>query len=104
MIEINGNLFKKMKKEFKKERIVILQFKSDFCEPCNALEMELEELDDLRDDVSILSIDCAENADELEQFNVYQTPTMIIFNKQKEIIYRSESIILCQDIIDILDR
>ncbi len=104
MIEIYDNLTEVMEEEFKKDKIVVLQFKSDFCEPCYALESELEELDDLRDDVSILSIDCGENEDELDKFNVYQTPAMIIFNKKQEEIYNDNVVILCQDIIEILDR
>ena len=104
MIEICDNLTEIMEQEFNKDKILVLQFKSDFCEPCHALECELEELDELRDDISVLSIDCAENEDELEKFNVYQTPAMIIFNKQKEMIHSSDSVILCQDIIEIIDR
>ncbi len=49
MIEIDGNYDDVIKVEFEKGNIVILQFTSEFCEPCFALETELEELEDERD-------------------------------------------------------
>ncbi len=104
MIEIDGNYEDVIKVEFEKGNIVILQFKSAFCEPCFALETELEELDEQRDDVTILSIDCGQNEDITDLFDVYQTPTMVIFNKQKEIIYNEVDVILCDDILKILNK
>ncbi len=104
MIEIDGNYDDVIKEEFEKGNIVILQFTSEFCEPCFALETELEELEDERDDVSILSIDCGQNEDITNLFDVYQTPTMVIFNKQQEIIYNDTGVILCDDILEILNK
>ncbi len=103
MIEIDGNYDDVIKDEFDKGNIVILQFTSELCEPCYALETELEEIEDERDDVAILSIDCSQNEDVTKLFDVYQTPTMVIFNKQKEIIYNETGVILCDDILEILN-
>ncbi len=104
MIEINDNYDDVIKDEFEKGNIVILQFTSEFCEPCFSLETELEELEEERDDVSILSIDCSQNESVTNKFDIYQTPTMVIFNKQKEIIYNEVGVILCDDILKILDK
>ena len=103
MIEIDGNYNDIVEEEFEKGNIVILQFTSELCEPCYALETELEEVEDKRDDVSILSIDCSQNGSVTELFDVYQTPTMVIFNKQKEIIYNEMGVILSDDILEILN-
>jgi thiol-disulfide isomerase/thioredoxin len=103
MIEIDDNYDSVIKDEFEKGNIVVLQFTSEFCEPCFALEIELEELEEKRDDVTVLSIDCNENENITELYDVYQTPTMVIFNKQKEIIYNDIGVILCNDILQIID-
>ncbi|SHO80858.1 hypothetical protein MNB_SV-15-508 [hydrothermal vent metagenome] len=104
MIEIDENLDVVMSEEFAKGNMVILQFTSELCDACVALEMELEEIDEKYDDISILSIDCNENDELVEYYDVYQTPTMIIFNSQKEMIYNGEGVMLYQDIEQIMGR
>ncbi len=103
MIEIDGNYDDVIKDEFEKGNSVILQFTSEFCEPCFSLETELEELEDERDDVSILSIDCNQNEDITNLFDVYQTPTIVIFNKRQEVIYKDTGVMLCDDILEIIN-
>ena len=104
MIEIDDNLDVVMKREFENGNMVILQFTSELCDACVALDMELEEIDDKYEDISILSIDCNENEDVVEEYDIYETPTMIIFNSKKEMIYNGVGIILYQDIEQIIGR
>ena len=104
MIEIENNLDEVMEEEFSNGNMVILQFISELCDACVALDMELEEIDEKYDDISILSIDCNENDEIIEYYNIYQTPTMIIFNSQKEMIYNGEGVLLYQDIEKIIGR
>ena len=104
MIEIENDLDEVMNEEFSNGNIVILQFTSELCDACVALDMELEEIDEKYNDVSILSIDCNQNDEILEYYDIYQTPTMIIFNKQKEMIYNGVGVMLYQDIEKIIGR
>jgi thioredoxin 1 len=85
-------------REFEKRQIVILKFGSEYCEPCHALECELEEVDDEFDDVSVLNIDTDESPSLAEQFDVFQLPTMIIYKSRDLLIYKGEGVVLAQDI------
>jgi len=89
--------------EFSKGRIVILKFGSEFCEPCSALEMELEQLEDMIENISILSIDCDQSPEIAEAYDVYQLPTMIIFENKDKILHEGEGVILSEDIQKIIE-
>ena len=104
MIEIDENLDEVMSEEFAKGCMVILQFTSELCDACVALDMELEEIDEKYEDITILSIDCNENDDIVESYDIFETPTMIIFNSKKEMIYNGVGVVLYQDIEKIIGR
>jgi thioredoxin 1 len=90
--------------ESSKGNIVILRFGSEFCEPCYALESELEELDENNNNISILIIDCNESTNLVDRYNVHQTPTMVIYKDKEHVIYNKEGVVLCQDIQKIIDE
>ena len=102
-LEVDEDDFDEMlSQEFNKNQIVILKFGSEFCEPCFALEYELEEIEQNNDKISVLSIDCNESPDLSQKYEIFQFPTMIIFENKDKMIFRSEEVLLCQDIEEIL--
>jgi len=105
IIEVDEDDFNEvLEEEFLKNKIVILKFGSEFCTSCFALETELEELDELRDDISVLSIDCDVSMELVHKFYIQRLPTMIIYKDRNSTLYRDEGVILCQDIINIIDE
>ena len=104
MIEIDNDLNEIMDTEFNNGNIVILQFTSQLCDACVALDMELEEIDEKYADISILSIDCNENDEIIEYYDIFETPTMVIFNAKREMIYNGVGVMLYQDIEQIIGR
>jgi thioredoxin 1 len=89
--------------ELDKEKIVILKFGSDFCEACSALDMELEQLEEMNDNLSIILINCDEYPEIAEAYDIYKLPTMIIFENKNSILYEAEGVVLCEDIQKVLD-
>ena len=104
MIEIENDLTAVMNEEFDKGNFVILQFTSELCDACSALEMELEDVEEDHEDVSILSIDVSENESAVEYYDVYQTPTMVIFNNNREVLFNGTGVMLSQDIEKLLGK
>jgi len=104
-IEVDEDNFEQvLTEEFDKKQIVILKFGSEFCDPCHALECELEDVDDEFEDVSVLMIDTDESPDLAEQYEVYQLPTMVIYKNRTNILYNREGVILAQDINEIIGK
>jgi len=92
-----------MDEEFSKDKIVVLKFGSGFCEACSALDMELEQLEDMSKNVSILSVDCDQCPDLAQAYNVYTLPTMIIFKNNNNILHEADGVVLADDIKKIID-
>ena len=104
-IEVDEDNFEQvLTEEFDKKQIVILKFGSEFCDPCHALDCELEDVDDEFKDVSVLMIDTDESPDLAEQYEVYQLPTMVIYKTRTHILYHKEGVILAQDINEIIGK
>ena len=95
--EVMGN-------EFEKGNIVILTFSSEYCDSCNALEFELEDIEEENENVSILTVDCNESPELAEHYKVFQTPTMIIYKNQNDILWHKEGVMLSQDIQKIIQE
>ncbi len=93
-----------LQEEFSKGNYIILKFGSEFCDSCFALETELEELDEMGRNISILSIDCDESMELAQKFYIHKLPTMIIYKDRNNTLYRGEGVILCQDILQIIDE
>jgi len=98
------NITTVLAEEFAKKQTVILKFGSEWCEPCHALEGELEDVDDDNEHVSVLMISCDESQELAGQYNIHQLPTMLIYKSIDELIYRGEGVMLAQDIEEIIDR
>jgi thioredoxin len=92
-----------MDREFSNNKIVILKFGSEFCEQCSALEMELEQLEDMMENISIISVDCNQSQEIAESYDVYQLPTMIVFKNKDNILHEAEGVILSEDIQKIIE-
>jgi len=103
IIQVDEDNFNEViNEEFSKKQIVILKFETQLCDACQALDFELEEVDENYSDVSILTIDCAESADLTEEFRVQRVPTIMIYTGIDELVYEKEGILLFQDIEEIL--
>ena len=104
-IEVNEESFKEvLNQEFEKKQRVILKFGSEYCEPCHALECELEEVDDEFEDVSVLMIDTDESPSLVEEFDIFSLPTMIIYKSRDELLYRGEGVVLAPDISELIGQ
>jgi thioredoxin-like negative regulator of GroEL len=105
IIEIDEENFQtKIDNAFFRKDIVILKFGSEYCEPCHALECELEDLDEEMENLTILMVDTDESPSLAEQFDIYQLPTMIIFKDRDTIIHTIEGVILSSDIQKIISK
>ena len=89
-------------KELDKGNFVVVKFGSELCDACQALDFELEELDDNNDDISILNIDINEAPNLSDRYGIDEIPSMIIYNSKKEILYSYKGVILAQDIQSII--
>ncbi len=102
-IEIEEESFDEvLKGEFEKGHTVILKFGSTFCDACQLMEFELEEVHDRVPKVSILDIDSGICEGLTHRFMIEEVPTTIVFNDpSSQLLYRS-GIMLADDIVDII--
>lgn len=105
IIQVDEDNFKQeMDKAFANKHIVILKFETELCDACQALEFELDEIDEANDDVTILTVDCSEAPDLTEHFDVQRVPTMIIYKNNNNTLYAKEGVLLAQDIQEIINK
>ena len=103
LIEVDEENFRaEMDLAFEKKHTVILKFGSEYCEPCHALECELEDIDDEMEDVSILMVDTSESPELAEQYDIYELPTMLIMKDRESPVHRTQGVLLSQDIEKII--
>ncbi|NEW60353.1 thioredoxin family protein [Sulfurovum sp. bin170] len=103
VIEVDEENFQiEIERAFLKKDIVIVKFGSEYCEPCHALECELEELEEELKNLSILMVDTDESPSLAEQFGIYQLPTMVIYRDRDTIIRTIEGVMLAPDIQEII--
>jgi len=103
-IEVNEtNMHTHLQEEFSKGQVVILKFGSEWCEPCHALESELEDVDDDNETVSVLMIDTDESPELAQEYGVRQLPTMLIYRDADTLLYQGEGVLLSQDIEEIIN-
>ena len=103
LIEVDEeNFFQELNCAFDANQMVIVKFGSEFCEPCHALECELEEIEEEHENITILSVDTDESAGLAEKYDVFQLPTMVIYRDRETVIYHKEGVLLAQDIEKIL--
>jgi thioredoxin-like negative regulator of GroEL len=103
MIEVDEENFQiEIEKAFEKKNIVIVKFGSEYCEPCHALECELEDLDEEMNNLTILMVDTDESPSLAEQFDIYQLPTMVIYRDRETIIGTIEGVMMASDIEELI--
>jgi thiol-disulfide isomerase/thioredoxin len=103
IVEVDEENFQKeINSALEKNDIVVLKFGSEFCEPCHALECELEELDEELENITILMVDTSESPSLAEQYDIFELPTMVIYKESETPILRHEGVMLAQDIEKII--
>lgn len=103
-IDVDDNsIDDKINEEFAKGNVVILKFYTEFCDACMALDMELEDVDDDNDNISVIAVDCAECEFTAERFGIVQVPTTIILKDASTTLLHKEGIMLSQDIEEIIN-
>lgn len=90
--------------EFAKGQVVILKFYTELCDSCMALDMELEDVDDENDNVSVLAIDCNECEYTANRFSIVQVPTMVIMKDATTTLLHREGVMMAQDIEQIIHQ
>ncbi len=104
-LEVDDTDFQQiLDEEFQKGQIVILKFYTELCDACMALDMELEDVDDENEHVSVLAIDCNECEYTANRFNVVQVPTMVIMKDATTTLLHKEGVMLSQDIEEIINQ
>jgi len=102
-IDVNEENFEVvMAREFEKEKFVILKFGSHYCDACQIMEMELEELCDRLTNVSVLNIDSGLSQGLTQQFFVEEIPTTVIFKEAKKQLFYRTGITLADDMVDVI--
>ena len=91
-----------MEREFAKGHTVVLKFGSTFCDGCQLMEFELEELVDRVTKLSVLDIDSGLCAGLVDRFVVEEVPTTLIFHKDRRQLLYKTGIILADDMIDVI--
>ena len=61
------------------EKLTVVDFWAPWCGPCRVVHPVLEEINDERDDVKIISLNIDENPQTAAQYDVLSIPTMILF-------------------------
>jgi thiol-disulfide isomerase/thioredoxin len=91
-----------VEREFAKGHTVILKFGSTFCDGCQLMEFELEEVHDRLTKISILDIDSGLCGALVQRFEVEQVPTTLIFkDSETQLLYKS-GIMLADDIVELI--
>ena len=99
IVEVDEESFKKeYENAFLKKDIVIVKFGSEYCEPCHALECELEELEETVEHLTVLMVDTSESSSLAEQYNIFELPTMVMYKEKDKPFFRYEGVMLAQDI------
>lgn len=81
VLELSKNNFEKEIKE----GIVIVDFGSDWCQPCQMLKPVFEELSEKIKDVKFCSVDTQENPELAREYNITGIPCIIAFKDGHEI-------------------
>ncbi len=104
IIEVDESDFaSEMDSAFDRGDVVIVKFGSTYCDACMALGFELEELDDTRENLTILEVDCSTSEALAEEFDIIEVPTMKIYKQRDQVSFEGVGVILAEDIAKLLD-
>ena len=87
---------------FEKGHTVVLKFGSTYCDSCQIMEYELEELHDRVPKLSILDIDSGLCDNLVYRFEIEQVPTTIILKDASSQLLYKTGIMLADDMVDII--
>lgn len=86
------------------ETPVLVDFFATWCGPCQMLAPILKEVkDSLQDQISIIKIDVDKNEQLAAQYQVRGVPTMMLFNKGKQ-LWRQSGVLSKEQIIQIIQE
>lgn len=78
----------------------ILKFSTNWCNPCKVLKKNLEGFTR----VPVEEVDCEENPDMAQKYNIRNVPTLIYLNDKDEIIDRTVGLQTIDQINEIIDK
>ena len=65
-------------------KVVILDFFTDWCQPCKTLSKVLDELKSENENLEVVKIDAGENTDVAIEWKVRSVPTVFLYSKKGE--------------------
>lgn len=84
------------------EKPVLVDFFATWCGPCQALAPILKEVKaELGDDVSIIKIDVDKNQALAAQYQVRGVPTMILFQKGRQ-LWRQSGVVAANELVHVI--
>ena len=83
VIEVNENNFEE--EVLKSEKLVLIDFYADWCEPCKMLSPIIDEVSNEKDNVKFVRIDVDTNDNLATRYQIMYMPTLIIIKNGEEI-------------------
>ena len=106
-IQTVSKVIRVTEKNFKEEvlnsdKIVLIDFYADWCQPCRKLSPIIEEVAKEKDNVKFIKINVDENRELSNEYGIRSIPTLIII-KDGNVVNRSEGLIPKSEIEKLID-